>query len=70
VQSHASLMDEALYTIACDYNLAYHILWPLYRHLSDIDEPFAEYFELWKHGAGYRIEGDRVRVYVPNLLTA
>lgn len=70
VESHAHLMDEALYTLACDYSLAYHILWPLYRHLTPVSEPFAAYFELWQHGAGYRFhQSDQVTVYVPNLLT-
>jgi hypothetical protein len=65
-ESHALLMEEGLYTLACDYNLRHHILWPLYRHASGIDEPFGPYFELWKHGAGYRFTGEReVTVFVP-----
>jgi len=64
--SHALLMEEGLYFIACDSNLRHHILWPLYRHGSGIDEPFRPYFDLWKHGAGYRFTSDgAVRVYVP-----
>ncbi|MGV3724317.1 MAG: hypothetical protein ACO1SX_25765 [Actinomycetota bacterium] len=69
VASHAHLLKEAFYTIACDAGVAYHLQWPLYRHLTPISEPFAEYFELWKHGAGYRFESEtQIRVYVPNLL--
>jgi hypothetical protein len=68
VESHAYLMEEGFYTLACDYNLAYHLLWPTYRDLADITEPFAAYFELWKHGAGCRFEDDGgVTLYVPNL---
>jgi hypothetical protein len=69
VESHAHLLGEALYTLACDYSLAHHILWPLYRNLTPIAEPFAAHFELWKHGAGYCFDGNgRVTVYVPNLV--
>ena len=69
VESHAHLLEEALYGLACDYNLRYHILWPLYRHLTPITEPFAAYFELWRHGADYRFhDKDRVTFYVPSLV--
>jgi hypothetical protein len=70
VESHAHLLEEALYSLAGDYNLGYHILWPLYRHLTPITEPFEAHFELWKHGAGYRFHSnDQVTVYVPNLVS-
>jgi len=53
-------------SVACDYNLQYHILWPLYRQATTIEEPFRPYFDLWKHGSGYRFAGkEAVRVYVP-----
>ena len=65
-QSAALLMGEGLYTIACDYNLQRHILWPLYRDATPIEEPFRPYFDLWRHGAGFRFIDERaVRVYVP-----
>jgi hypothetical protein len=51
IPSHALLMKEAFYSIACDYCIAHHFMWPLYRHSTDIEEPFAAYFELWTHGA-------------------
>lgn len=64
--SHALLMKPGFDTIACDPYLSYHILWPLYRHATPIEEPFRPYFDLWTHGAGYRFTGDgAVRVYVP-----
>jgi hypothetical protein len=66
LESDALLMREGLYTIACDYNLQYHCLWPLYRHASTIEEPFGPYFDLWKQGFGYRFMSEAdVRVYVP-----
>ena len=59
-------MGEGLYTIACDYNLQRHILWPLYKDATPIEEPFRPYFDLWRHGAGFRfIDEQAVRVYVP-----
>lgn len=65
-ESHALLMEEAFYSIACDYYLSAHLLWPLYRHSTDIEEPFLPHFELWRHGVGYRFVGkDVVRAYVP-----
>ena len=51
VQSDALLMKEAFYSIACDYKIARYLLWPLYRHSTNIEDPFAPYFELWRHGA-------------------
>ena len=65
-ESAAFLMGEAFWTIDCDHNLQYHILWPLYRHAAPIEEPFRHYFDLWKHGAGFRFADQQtVRVYVP-----
>ena len=49
-QSEALLLGEAYYAIACDYSLKYHLLWPLYRAASPLEEPFEAYFQLWKHG--------------------
>jgi hypothetical protein len=51
LQSEALLLGEAFFSIASDYRIAHHLLWPLYRHSTQIDEPFAPYFELWTHGA-------------------
>jgi hypothetical protein len=65
-ESAALLMGEGLYTIACDYNLQRHILWPLCRHATPIEEPFRPYFGLWKHGAAFRfVDQQTVWVYVP-----
>jgi hypothetical protein len=69
VDSHAFLLHEAFYYTSCDYLQKMHLMWPLYRELTDIEEPFAPYFELWKHGADYRFTDDHhVTVYVPNLI--
>jgi hypothetical protein len=69
VDSHAFLLDDAFYYLACDYLLERYLTWPLFRDLTDLEEPFAPYFELWKHGAKYRFTDSRhVTVYVPNLV--
>ena len=44
-------LHEAFYSIACDYKIAHYLMWPLYRGSTEIEEPFAPYFELWTHGA-------------------
>jgi hypothetical protein len=65
VQSDALLMEEAFYSIACDYYLAHYLMWPLYRNSTTIEEPFAPYFELWRHGAhSIFTEPGKVLVYV------
>ncbi|MBI2804774.1 MAG: hypothetical protein HYX68_07300 [Planctomycetes bacterium] len=63
--SDALWMREAFYSIACDYNIARYLMWPLYRHATEIADPFAPYFELWTHGAlPYFGEPGLVTVYV------
>jgi len=65
IPSDALLMDEAFYSIACDYNIARYLMWPLYRNSTKIEEPFAPYFELWRHGAqAIFTEPGRVLVYL------
>jgi len=51
LESDALLLDEAFYSIACDYDIARYLCWPLYRKSTEIEEPFGPYFELWTHGA-------------------
>ena len=58
-------MEEAFYSMACDYYLAHYLMWPLYRGSTAIEEPYAPYFELWRHGAqAIFSEARRVTVYV------
>jgi len=67
VESDALLLAEAIYSMACDYFLQHHILWPLYRRSASVDEPFKPYFDLWKHGAACRFaDPTRVLVYLPS----
>jgi len=64
-KSDALLLEEPLYHLACDYLLAHHLLWPLYRKASGLQDPFGPYFELWTAGAAVRYEDpDLCRVWV------
>lgn len=49
-KSSAHLLGEALYSMADSYAIPDYVLWPLYADSSDIDEPFAPAFQLWKQG--------------------
>lgn len=63
----ATLLEEAFYSIANDIYLKGYLMWPFYAKESDLEDPFAPYFELWRHGVdiGFRGE-DECLVYVPN----
>ena len=41
------VLDEAYYSIACDYWISYYLQWHRYRLNGD---PFAAYFELYRRG--------------------
>ncbi|QTD41520.1 hypothetical protein [Sporosarcina sp. Te-1] len=41
------VLDEAYYSIACDYWISYYLQWQRYRLNGD---PFAAYFELYRRG--------------------
>ncbi|MEO3944856.1 hypothetical protein [Gorillibacterium sp. CAU 1737] len=47
-ESLIEILDEAYYSIACDYWISYYLQWPRYGLPGD---PFAPYFEL--HSRGY-----------------
>ncbi len=51
VESEILLLREAFYSMACDYYIADYVMWPLYRHGTEVDEAFEPYFELWRRGA-------------------
>jgi len=58
------ILREALYTMACDYNLAHFVVWPE-AVVHDHEDPYSKYFELWKRGAQVSFqELDGVIVYV------
>ncbi|WP_430108390.1 hypothetical protein [Paenibacillus sp. B1-33] len=41
------ILDEAYYSIACDYWISYYLQWHRYRLKGD---PFASYFDLYRLG--------------------
>ena len=67
LKSSASILSDAVYHIANDYLIRDYVLWPLYESSCPIVEPFGPYFELWKHGAGFRFSQDHINVFVPFL---
>jgi hypothetical protein len=68
VPSEVRLLEEAFYSMACDYQLCWYIMWPLYRESTAIKDPFAPYFQLWIRGAGFRFTSkDLLTVYAPSL---
>ena len=79
---HVSQLRQAVYFIACDPHLREHLLWPMTRTIfplfsaktsdpqgvpaTDLADPFAGYFELWKHRIKFRsyTEG-QLDLYLP-----
>ncbi len=59
------LLEPALYSMANDNPLTYHLLWPLKAKGSSVEEPFLPYFELWKHAVTLRLDADRATAYIP-----
>ena len=55
---HAQLLAEPCYRLACSYELAHFVLWPTRGDGCPIADPFASYFELWRHGASIYFQDD------------
>lgn len=43
------LFDEHLYYIACDYDIARYVMWPLIEK-NEMNDPYEAYVTLWKYG--------------------
>jgi len=41
---------DCIYYMACDYDLVYYVLWPLFAEQSTIHNPYDAGFKLWQHG--------------------
>jgi hypothetical protein len=68
VPSDVLLLEEAFYSMACEYPLAWYIMWPLYRESTAIQDPFAPYFQLWIRRAEFRFTNrELLTVYSPSL---
>ncbi len=60
------LFREACYFIACDAMLRDYVLWPTYRLSEPTEDPFSNYFELWRRGVKWRVfQEDTVDIYLP-----
>jgi hypothetical protein len=63
---YAAALRPAYYFTACDAMLRDYLMWPLYAQATGLKDPLLPYFELWKHGAKYRIFGEtQVDLYLP-----
>lgn len=69
-QDIANLLRPAYYFAACDWALRDHLLWPLHAAANrQLRDPFAAYFELWRHNAKLRSMGpEQLDVYLPHPL--
>jgi len=66
VESLALQLEEGFTLMAADDNISTFILWPLYRDCFETEDPFASYFELWKHGITIDVPDNKhVIAYVP-----
>lgn len=65
-QDAALALRRAYYFMACDTFLSEYLLWPVYRSLTGLEDPFEPYFTLWKAGIKFRIFNDRgIDFYMP-----
>ncbi|NND97541.1 MAG: apolipoprotein acyltransferase [Pirellulaceae bacterium] len=63
---HAEALRPAYYFNTCDPMVRDYLMWPLYAPVVEVREPFAAYFELWKHRVKYRIFNDhQIDLYLP-----
>ncbi len=66
VDPHAELLKPAYYFTACDPMLRDYLLWPFFAAETRLNDPMRGYFQLWSHGAKYRIfSEERVDIYLP-----
>ena len=62
------IIYPAYYFTCCDSFVAAHLMWPLHPACANIEEPFEEYFRMWKHGIKYRVFADeQLDVYLPRI---
>lgn len=69
IDPHPALAESlrpAYYFIHCDAMLRDYLMWPLYGDVCEVEDPFAPYFILWRHGVKLRVftEG-RMDLYLP-----
>ena len=65
-QIPAVLLQEAVYSMANDYQLTTYVLWPLLAAKYGIQTPLMDsYFELWRHGIRLTVEEEGICVVLP-----
>lgn len=63
---YPATLRPAYYFTACDPMLRDYLMWPLYAQQTGLKDPLSPYFELWMHGAKYRIFGEtQIDLYLP-----
>lgn len=66
--THADAEDlrQVFYFVACDPHLRDYLMWPLYADEVQTDDPFADYFELWRHRIKFRsFKEGQLDLYLP-----
>lgn len=57
-------LGEGFYSVACDYWLAWYLMWPYFRGWVQ-QEVFRPYFELWLRGCSIAFQGDTLCIARP-----
>ncbi|MGB7347275.1 MAG: apolipoprotein acyltransferase, partial [Pirellulaceae bacterium] len=64
IDPHAEILRPAYYFNTCDAMVRDYLMWPLYATATKVRDPFAPYFELWRHRVKYRIfNNKRIDLY-------
>ena len=61
-ESPEQILDEAYYSVNCDYYLAAYLQYPLFRSKPDNDF-LRPYFDLWQQGYGFALGEDCLYLY-------
>ncbi|CAI6082685.1 hypothetical protein PAECIP112173_03654 [Paenibacillus sp. JJ-100] len=56
------ILNEAYYSIACDYWVAYYLQWPRYQGLQEAENCLYPYFELYRYG--YNLHWTQTTLYI------
>lgn len=56
------ILNEAYYSIACDYWVAYYLQWPRYEGLQEAENCLYPYFELYRYG--YNLHWTQTKLYI------
>ena len=66
--SEVLILEEGIYSMTNDLLIKDYILWPLYKDIIGLSDPFHAYFELWRKGIKYKfVDDSSADLYVSNL---